>query len=126
MENLTLDLKKRTPQINFKLTGEFSIIGNCFPEDPKEFFRPILAWIEEFRSIHHGEVNLTIDLKYVNTSSIKILLEIIQGIKSNFKSKTKIHWIYELDDEDMLGVGEDLEKIAEMEFSFQSKKSVGF
>jgi hypothetical protein len=126
MENLILDLKKRTPQINFKVNGDLSIIGNCFPEDPKRFFAPILAWFEEFKATHHGEVNLTIDLNYVNTSSIKTLLEIIQSIKLNFKSRTKINWIYEIEDEDMLSVGEDLEKIAEFKFNFQSKRSVGF
>jgi hypothetical protein len=126
MENLALDHKKRTPQIIFKTSGELSILGNCFPEDPKLFFMPINAWMEEFRSFHQGEVSLTIDLNYVNTSSIKILLDLIQSIKANFKSKTKITWIYEIEDEDMLSVGEDLEKIAEFKFNFQSKRSVGF
>ena len=114
--------KKRSPQIEFNTTGEFSILGNCFPEDPKAFFAPILTWLAEFKTNHKGEVNLTIDLNYVNTTSIKILLELIQSITSSFKSKTKINWIYEIEDEDILGVGEDLEKVLEFKFNFKSKK----
>lgn len=121
MENLVIPYKKRAPQIDFNLNGELNILGNCFPEDPKLFFQPILAWLEEFKTTHKGEVNLTIDLNYVNTSSIKILLEIIQGVTGNFKSKAKINWIYELEDEDMLEVGEDLEMVSEFKFNFQPK-----
>jgi hypothetical protein len=121
MENLVIPFKKREPQIDFKTSGELSILGNCFPEDPKSFFRQILDWMEEFKVKHQGEVNLTIDLNYVNTSSIKILLELIQGVTDNFKSKAKINWIYEIEDEDMLEVGEDLEKVTEFKFNFQPK-----
>jgi hypothetical protein len=126
MENLVIPFKKRSPQIEFKTSGELSILGNCFPEDPKSFFVPITAWLEEFKATHTGEVNLSIDLNYVNTSSVKILLELIQNLTGNFKSKVKINWIYEIEDEDMLEVGEDLEKVSEFKFNFQSKKSVGF
>ena len=121
MENLVIPYKKRAPQIDFKTNGELSILGNCFPENPKVFFEPILKWLEDFKNNHKGEVNLTIDLNYVNTSSIKILLEIIQTVTGNFKSKAKINWIYEIEDEDMLEVGEDLEKVSEFKFNFQSK-----
>lgn len=123
MENLVIPFNKRSPQIDFKTNGELSILGNCFPEDPKSFFVKILAWLDEFKSKHQGEVNLTIDLNYVNTSSIKILLELIQGVTGNFKSKAKINWIYEIEDEDMLEVGEDLEKVSEFKFNFQPKNS---
>lgn len=121
MENLVIPFKKRSPQIDFKTSGELNILGNCFPEDPKNFFVPILAWLDEFKAKHQGEVNLTIDLNYVNTSSIKILLELIQGVTGNFKSKAKINWIYEIEDEDMLEVGEDLEKVSEFKFNFLPK-----
>jgi hypothetical protein len=126
MENLIIPFKKRSPQIEFKTTGDLSILGNCFPEDPKSFFVPITEWLTEFKAVHTGEVNLSIDLNYVNTSSVKILLELIQNLTGNFKSKVKINWIYEIEDEDMLEVGEDLEKVSEFKFNFQSKKSVGF
>ncbi len=121
MTDLIIPYKKRSPQIDFKTSGELSILGNCFPENPKVFFESILKWVEEFKTNHKGEVNLTIDLNYVNTSSIKILLELIQTITGNFKSKAKINWIYEIEDEDMLEVGEDLEKVTEFKFNFQSK-----
>jgi len=121
MENLVIPIKKRSPQIEFNTNGSLSILGNCFPEDPRGFFVPIFSWLEEFKLSHTGEVELTIDLNYVNTSSIKILLELIQGVTGNFKSKTKINWIYEIEDEDMLEVGEDLEKVSEFKFNFQSK-----
>jgi hypothetical protein len=121
MENLVIPFKKRAPQIEFNTNGDLSIIGNCFPEDPKSFFLPILTWVEEFKGNHKGEVNLTIDLNYVNTTSVKILLELIQTITANFKSKAKINWVYEIEDEDMLEVGEDLEKVSEFKFNFQSK-----
>ncbi len=125
MENLHIENKKRSPQVDLKLNGDFSIIGNCFPEDPKSFFQPILAWLEEFKGYYTGEVTMTIDLNYVNTSSVKILLELIQNLTGSFKSKTKINWIYEIEDEDMLEVGEDLEKVSEFKFNFQTR-NVGF
>lgn len=121
MENLVIPYKKRAPQIDFNTSGELNILGNCFPEDPKGFFQPITAWIEDFKANHKGDVVLTIDLNYVNTSSIKILLELIQNVTGSFKSKTKINWIYEIEDEDMLEVGEDLEKVSDFKFNFQVK-----
>lgn len=125
MEDLHIEHKKRSPKVDFKLNGELSIIGNCFPEDPKSFFEPILTWLEDFKAYYTGEVIMSIDLNYVNTSSVKILLELIQNLTGKFKSKTKINWIYEIEDEDMLEVGEDLEKVSEFKFNFQTRP-VGF
>jgi hypothetical protein len=112
----------KSPEIDFKTDGEFSIKGNSYPENSGEFYEPVANWLKEFFKEDHSAVSLNVDLKYVNTSSIKSILTVITQIRSATDSDIKVSWMYELEDEDMLATGEDLQEMCDMRFEFVEKK----
>jgi hypothetical protein len=122
MKPLHIAGTSKSPEIDFKTNGEFSIKGNSYPENSGEFYEPVTKWLKEFFKDNSAAVNLNVDLKYVNTSSIKSILTVITQIRSATDSNIKVSWMYELEDEDMLATGEDLQEMCDMRFEFIEKK----
>ena len=56
MENLDLNGSSKTPTVNFNATtGVLTLAGRSIPENSIEFYKPLLAWIEEYsRWKQHG------------------------------------------------------------------------
>lgn len=122
MDTLFITGTLKTPEINFKSNGEFTIKGNSYPENSGDFYDPVSNWLSDFFREKRSQINLNVDLKYVNTSSIKSILTIITQIRSATNSNVKISWMYELEDEDMLATGEDLQEMCDLQFEFIEKK----
>lgn len=121
MSNLYLTSTLKTPEINFNNNGDFYIKGNSYPENVIEFYTPIKNWLCEFFKTNESAVELHFDLYYINTSSIKSILNILLEIKKHSKRVIKIEWQYESDDDDMLDVGEDLERLTNIKFCYKEK-----
>jgi len=104
MDDLFIDNTESTPEIIFKRSGELSIKGKSLPEDPKKFYGPIFKWADRFAA---ENVQLNIQLDYVNTSSSKRIIQLIKSLDNNRKIKEiKMNWFYDVDDPDMLEFGE--------------------
>jgi len=121
MEDFHAAATTKTPEIVFTTEGEFKIIGNSYPEDVREFYENALAWLDEFFASNSNPVTLDIHLKYINTSSTKIMLNIINKVNTLSKGNITVRWICENDDEDMLSTGEDLQKLSNLKFEFVHK-----
>ena len=116
MENLDLIGSSKTPTVNFNATtGVLSLAGRSIPENSIEFYKPLLSWIEEYKSSQAEQTTLQIKLEYFNTSSSKCLLDLFKKLES-IGGKSTVEWFYENDDEDMLEAGEDYEAIVHIPF----------
>ncbi len=116
MDNLHLAGSNKTPEISFdSTTGILSISGRSIPENSIEFYKPMLAWMEEYGTSKPENTTLQIKLEYFNTSSSKCLLDIFKKLES-IGGKCQVEWYYEQDDEDMLEAGEDYEAIVHVPF----------
>lgn len=122
MKDLYLSPTTKTPGIEFKANGEFRIAGNSYPENATEFYQPVINWLDKFLRTNTNGISLNVDLKYINTSSIKSILKAIIKIRTLSKSTVKVAWLYEIEDEDMLEAGEDLQKLSKLEFEFIEKE----
>ena len=104
MDDLFINNTESTPEIDFKESGELSIKGKSLPEDPKKFYDPIFKWAN---AISAENVQLDVQLEYVNTSSSKRIIELVKSIDNNRNVKEiNMNWFYEEDDSDMLEFGE--------------------
>jgi len=121
MEVLSIKGTQETPEVLFdKQAGIFSISGKSLPEDVKEFYGPLMEWIENYSAEPNPETKLTVKMEYFNTASSKMLLEIFELFK-NMHDAGKIitvDWYYQEDDEDMQDAGEDYADIVELPFNF--------
>lgn len=121
MDALQIKATQETPEIKFDPnTGLFSITGKSLPEDVKEFYGPVLKWLEEYIQKPQPETILKVKMDYFNTASSKMILEVFEMIKNIHDNghKLTIEWYYQEDDEDMQDAGEDYAEIVEVPFKF--------
>ncbi len=124
MENLVINKTTVSPYISFNVTScRCEIIGNCRPEHPTDFFKPVFNWLHNLEK-HLVEkkttlpINFVINLEYINSVSIKILFDlfkILERIYLNSKSIT-IEWHYKNGDSDMKEAGEEYQSIFKTPF----------
>lgn len=115
MENITLKrLPKKPyfPEVNFDVeTGICEIAGESYMEETYKFYLPLISWIKEYINAKNNKIELVIKLIYLNTSSTKCILDILEILR-DYKvkgGKVKIIWYYDTDDPDMVDEIEDIE-----------------
>ena len=79
MDNLFIKATKSSPEIHFDNTKNFlSIRGESYPENTARFYVPVLSWVEEYlQRLEDQEVTVEMDIPYFNSSSSKILLDLL-------------------------------------------------
>ncbi len=112
MENLIIASTLKTPGVNFNTDGELSISGKSIPEDSNNYYKPLFAWVEEFRKTSPPALTLTLRLEYMNTSSVRIMLKFLQNLVAMSKENVavKIKWVYDFDDDDICEQGEIIQE----------------
>ena len=112
MDNYTLIQSPKTPRINFKESGLLEISGRSIPENSVDFYKPALDWVEDYTKQPSTETSMVVKLEYFNTSTSKCLIEMFRKLETIAdKSKVKIEWHYEVEDEDMMESGKDFQHI---------------
>lgn len=119
MEVLNLEGTADTPKITLdKGNGIFEISGRSLPEDSVEFYRPVLEWIEKYGKEANPETNFCFKLEYFNTSSSKLILDVLSALEEI--KGMKIEWCYSEDDEDMEEAGKEFSELVEIPFSYKN------
>ncbi len=109
MENLQIKATSSTPKVDFDhLTGKLFIEGRAIPENPGDFFKIIVDWLERYFLGPAIKTQMVINLEYVNSGSSKYLLGVFKVLKSAWKKGVDIEvfWLYEEDDEAIEGLGD--------------------
>jgi hypothetical protein len=121
MKDLEIEPTKNTPLVNFFSSGQLTMAGLANAENAREFFDPLILWIS---NLDTKEVDFDIIIEYINTSSAKKLLELLQKLQSNKLIETiRVNWLYQNWDEDMLDMGKILEEsLKRIKFEFVEHK----
>lgn len=110
MESLLKKKTEKTPFVDFNIqTGKFELSGRSIPEDSIGFYRPLFTWLDEYVKTPHEFTDVKINLEYFNTSSSKCLIDVFRKFETIYKEghKVQINWFYEIDNEDLLEIGEE-------------------
>lgn len=121
MKSLYIAPTTKTPEIDFNMNGNFTITGNSYPEDVYEFYANVMQWLEEFVEKNTNPIQLNLDLKFLNTSSTRAILNIITKLSATTKNTLTVSWNYDMEDDDMLEVGEDIQSLTNLKFLFVEK-----
>ncbi|HDP75862.1 MAG TPA: DUF1987 domain-containing protein [Bacteroidales bacterium] len=121
MKPLKLLETSDTPEVTLdKERGRFEFYGKIMPENPTEFFEPIIKWFHDYIKEPNQETILAFKLDYFNTAASKKIIEIL-SLLHNLKKENKtvqVNWYYKNIDEDMLEVGETFSEIIHIPFNF--------
>lgn len=130
MDALIIEATENSPLISFDTESKiFEIVGESRPENVREFYEPILNWMDdcgtEMSSNLNDENNATpitfnFKLEYFNSSSSKFILDIVKKIYDYHTKgiKIKVNWFFDEGDEDMQEAGEELSKMVKFPFEY--------
>ena len=111
---------ERTPEVQL-ITDPLSLTiqGESFPEDVAVFYSPVITAINALSSEPKGPLNVTLAMVYINSSSIKALYRILEGVDAYRKAgnEVSVHWNVPEDDDIMEELGEDFkDRFPDLEF----------
>lgn len=136
MEILQIEPTDFTPKVFMSSENQlFEISGFSRPEDVIGFYTPVIEWIDNYTSqileAKKEKIQFTSTLRFVfrltyfNSSSAKLLLQILEKIKLLDSSNIPvvIEWYYDEGDDQILEDGEDLSSAVDMPFTYIEIKS---
>ncbi|MBN1117493.1 MAG: DUF1987 domain-containing protein [Bacteroidales bacterium] len=102
-------------------TGVFKMEGRAIPENPGDFFDPILSWLNEYFRAPAQNTSFDINLDYVNSGSSKYLLGLFRVFKKNYLAgvKLEVNWFFEEDDEAIESLGEHYHSLLSIPFNMK-------
>ncbi|MBN2487326.1 MAG: DUF1987 domain-containing protein [Bacteroidales bacterium] len=122
MEKLIIGKTQNTPAVSFDAdSGVFSIEGRSIPENPGDFYDPILNWLGGYFKSPAEKTIFNVTLDYVNSGSSKYLLGIFRVLKKHYSEglNIEINWYYEEDDEAIESLGGHYLSILQMPFNMK-------
>jgi SiaC family regulatory phosphoprotein len=121
MDAIILKGSADTPEITLdRMNNTYKFEGKSLPEDVEEFYSPIIQWVEEYAEAPNPNTNIIFKMKYFNTASSKMILDVMEGfaVAAENGSKVEIEWHFQKIDEDMQEAGEGYAEIVDVPFKF--------
>jgi hypothetical protein len=110
MSDLNIAATDRTPEIQLSVEhGIFSMRGESFPEDVAAFYGQVILAIDSLSSSMPRPLTVNVAMVYINSSSIKAMFRIFEGLENIRKNgqSISITWHFQDDDDIMQELGED-------------------
>ena len=102
MKALVIKATKSTPGIDFNTVANTLLIeGESYPEDAAKFYNPILRWVRDFLDQACGVVVLESRIVYLNTSSSKCMMSLLDLLEDAHKRGGDIcvNWYYDAEND---------------------------
>jgi hypothetical protein len=110
MSDMHIAATDRTPEIQLSIAdGIFSMRGESFPEDVAAVYGQVIMAIDALASTIQGPLKVDVAMVYINSSSIKAMFRIFEGLENVRKNghPLTITWHFQDDDDIMQELGED-------------------
>lgn len=120
MTPLYIEQSKSSPLIRFEpASGILFIQGDAYPENAFQFFDPIYTWISEYLSGLNRPCILRMHLDYLNTSSSKCLMDLIDLLEESYRDgkDVRIEWLYDPDNDSSLELAEEFSEDLKIPFA---------
>ncbi len=96
MELLSRVASISSPAIYFDPgNGQLTMSGESYPENTFEFYAPIISWLKAFIAETDLAITLNLELAYLNTGSVKCLMDIFDLLEDAFQEGRKISVIWQ-------------------------------
>lgn len=125
MNNYFAKPSKSTPEVSFDAaSGVLRLTGESYPENSFEFYAPLLAWVQEFLDTSPPPVRLALQLSYINTGTVKCLLDIFDLLEEagDGGHDVGILWYYDPANERALETGEEFAEDLKVPFELIGEK----
>jgi hypothetical protein len=98
--------------------GLISLAGESYPENSFEFFRPLGEWVTAFLARDSRPLTLETRLTYLNTSSIKCLIDLLDELEEAHLGSRVVamNWYYNVEDDRALELAEEFKEDLSLPF----------
>jgi len=102
------------------------ISGISIPENPSQFYMPLLGWIDDFLTNISNSLTVNFELMYFGNTTSKAFFDLFSMLeKHSTKGKlVKVNWFYHPDDEDIMEDGEEFADFFHFPFNIEEKPAV--
>ncbi|MEX2443954.1 MAG: DUF1987 domain-containing protein [Alkalispirochaeta sp.] len=125
MQPLRIEKSKSTPSVDLDAeTGVLAIGGESYPEDSHQFFAPLVEWLDTFLTDRSVDVTFRVDLAYMNTSSTKYMIDILDRLEAAHDAgrNVAVEWFYDEDNDREIDTIEELKEDFEMSFTLTARE----
>ena len=123
MQDFKIERTKKSPEIIFDSSTNFiSINGRSVMRNMEDnFFHPVFKVIEELTAEKTQNFTLAFNLDYFNTSSHLSIIKLFRSIDNMYSNgiDTTVIWSYYADDVEMKEIGEEIQKLCKVKFTYQ-------
>jgi sugar/nucleoside kinase (ribokinase family) len=119
MEQLEITQTSSTPLISFDTaTQTMLIVGESYPENSFVFYGSVLAWLKQYVQ-NNGNLTLDITITYMNSSSTKCMLDLLDLLEEAAGRGFKVVVIWRHDPENPRSLELAEEFCEEVTFPFE-------
>lgn len=125
MEPIDIKETASTPSVKFdSATSTLYLAGESYPENSFDFYAPVLVWIRAAIP-ELSEFRLEMAITYMNSSSTKCALDIMDVMEEAFEKgvKTSIIWRYDKDNPRSYEMAEDYRDEVTFPFEIEAMKA---
>ncbi len=127
MDNLNIDATKCTPGIQADSeSGTIEIRGKSYPENPLEFYQPLLDWVDKYLKSDRTAIIVIFEILYFNSSTSKVFYDLFDILKETRQmgKNVEIYWQYNSENSSAEEAGEELKAdFQSMNISLVAKSS---
>jgi hypothetical protein len=104
--------------------GAVTMAGESYPENPFEFFQPLIEWVGDYLDTETGPLALELELIYLNTSSIRAMMDIFDRMEEAHQAgrQVRVRWTYEPENQRVGELAEEFKEDCSFPFVIEPKK----
>ena len=113
MNDFSIPGSQSTPAIQSDWEkGIVSMQGDSYPENSYELFHQVYEWIERFLGEAAHPLSLELRLLYLNTSSIKAMMDIFDLLEAAYQEgrQVAVNWYYDIRNERVVELAEEFKE----------------
>lgn len=112
MDQLYIAPTPSTPEVDFRFaTHTLNLRGESYPENAAAFYGDVLRPLQDYLAALRGAtVTVNIALAYFNSSSTKMLFNLIEALSGAVEAgnEVRLNWFHDEEDDTILEFGQDL------------------
>jgi hypothetical protein len=113
MNDFSIAGTQSTPEIRSDWEGGLLVMqGDSYPENSYELFSQIVEWIQRFFREEDRPLKLDLHLLYLNTSSVKAMMDIFDVLEAAWTEgkKVSVNWHYDKRNERVAELAEEFKE----------------
>ena len=122
--DLVVSRTQSTPAIEGdRDAGRLFMQGDAYPENAFAFFDPVFNWIQQVLDAQTDPFNLELELGYLNTSSVKSMMDIFDLLEETHVKGREIRvvWRYDAANDRIAEVAEEFREDCSFPFAIEPR-----